>query len=104
MLHSLIWLLFVSQPAQAQDAQFPLESVVLEGTALKRDVILEIAGLRLGAPVDKPMIESACSKLQESGLFDSLTYRYAPGPKRGFVLTLTIADKTSLSDASIDLP
>jgi len=89
---------------QAQDASFPLESVSVEGTAISRATVLEIAGLRIGAPVNKAAIEQACGRLQESGIFQSINYHYAPGPKHGYVLTLKLTDPGSLSEAAIDLP
>jgi outer membrane protein assembly factor BamA len=95
--------LFLSQ-IQGQNASFPLESVSLEGTIVSKQVVLEIAGLRIGSPIGQAAIEAACSKLKESGLFESIVYRYAPGPKRGYALTLTVADPKSLSAAAIDLP
>jgi outer membrane protein assembly factor BamA len=99
----LCTVLFVSQ-VRGQDASFPLESVSLEGTVVSKRVVLEIAGLRLGSPIGQAAIEIACSKLKESGLFESIVYRYAPGPKHGYALTLTVADPKSLSDAAIDFP
>jgi outer membrane protein assembly factor BamA len=100
----LIGLLFLLPHAEAQSESFPLESVTLEGTSLKQSAVLDITRLKLGAPIDQAAIEAACSKLRDSGLFDSINYKYAPGPKRGYALTLIISDKASLSDAAIDIP
>jgi outer membrane protein assembly factor BamA len=82
----------------------PLESLVLEGTGMPRETVLAIAGLRIGSPIDKPAIEAACGKLTETGFFQAVSYRYATGPKRGWVLTLTIEDQKQLTPASIDFP
>jgi hypothetical protein len=91
-------------PIQAQNASFPLESVALEGATLSKESVLEIAGLRIGALVDKAAIEEACEKLRDSGIFQSITYRYAPGPKRGYALTLIIAGHDALADSTLDFP
>lgn len=89
---------------QAQNTAFPLESVSLEGTALAKEFVLEIAGLRIGSPIDKAGIEAACARLRDSGVFASVGYRYAPGPKRGYALSLTVADHGALVDAAFDFP
>jgi len=81
-----------------------LESVILEGTGVSREAVLAIAELRVGAPIDKKSMDTACAKLTDTGLFQSISYRYAPGPKRGYVLTLTIEDQKQLVDAVIDFP
>jgi outer membrane protein assembly factor BamA len=104
MLRRLTCLLALLLPIQAQNASFPLESVSLEGTTLSKQTVIEIAGLRIGALVDKTAIERACEKLRDSGMFQSITYRYAPGPKRGYALTLIIADHESLADSTLDFP
>jgi len=90
--------------AAGQSAAIPLESVAIEGSSTARPVILEIAGLHIASPIDKAGIEEACKNLQESGLFASISYRYAPGPKKGYALTLILADQAPLSDAAIDVP
>jgi hypothetical protein len=94
-VHTIL-LLFVlcSVPAGSQNAVFPLESVTIEGSAIPRSVILEIAGLRVASPIDKAGIEQACKGLQESGLFASISYRYASGAHNGYALTLILADQT----------
>jgi outer membrane protein assembly factor BamA len=89
---------------QAQTPSFPLESVSVEGTALSKDLVLELAGLHVGSPIDKAAMETASQKLGESGLFESSSYRYSPGPKHGYALTLQLADSKSLLNASIDIP
>ncbi|MEI9971324.1 MAG: hypothetical protein WDO73_04300 [Ignavibacteriota bacterium] len=81
-----------------------MESVVLEGTALPRETVLGVAQLRVGTPVDKSAIDAVCARLGDTGLFQSVSYRYASGPKHGYILTLTIEDQKALSDAFIGFP
>lgn len=102
MLPKLAFALVLAYPLRAQS--LPLESVVLEGTGLSRDAVLGIAGLRIGAPINKAAIEAALGKLGATGLFQSVSYRYAPGPKHGYVLALTLQDQQQLTSASIDFP
>jgi outer membrane protein assembly factor BamA len=104
MVRKLLCAVLLLSRIQGQEAAFPLESVSLEGTIVSKQVVLEIAGLRIGSPIGQAAIEAACSKLKESGLFESIVYRYAPGPKHGYALTLTVADPKSLSAAAIDFP
>src|SRR5258708_17520097 len=88
----------------AQEASFPLESVVIEGSQMPRETVLEITGLRLGSPINKAAIEQGCAKLRDSGIFQEINYRYGPGPKHGYVVTLTLADQSGLVESVIDIP
>lgn len=90
--------------AVAQNVTLPLETVAVQGSVIPTDVILDIAGVHKGAPIDKAGIEEACKKLDESGLFSSIDYHYAPGPKKGYALTLILTDQAPLSAATIDVP
>jgi hypothetical protein len=99
----LLLLVLWAGEAISQNVALPLASVAIEGSSIPQPAILEAAGLRIGAPIDKDGIEHACKNLEESGLFASIAYRYAPGPK-GYALKLTLADPTPLSDAAIDVP
>jgi outer membrane protein assembly factor BamA len=87
---------------QAKNGSFSLESVTLEGTAVSKDAVLELAGLRIGSPVDKVAFETAAQKLNDSGMFESVNYRFAPGANRGYILTLALVDPKSPTDATID--
>jgi outer membrane protein assembly factor BamA len=100
----LLLLALCAGPAISQSATFPLESVSIDGSAIPQPVVLEISGLRLASPIDKAGIEQACKKLQDSGLFTSISFRYAPGPKKGYALTLSLADQAPLASAAIDVP
>lgn len=100
----LLLLVLCAGPAASQNAAFPLESVTIEGSSIAQSVVLEIAGLHLATPIDKRGIEQACAKLQDSGIFSSISYRYAPGPKKGYAVTLTLADQAPLVAATIDVP
>jgi outer membrane protein assembly factor BamA len=90
-------------PAASQNAAFPLESVNAEGSSMPQAAILELSGLRIGSQIDKTGIEEACRKLQETGMFTSISYRYAPGPKKGYAVTLALADQPAVR-AAIDVP
>jgi hypothetical protein len=63
-----------------------------------------MTGLHIDSPISKKGIDDACYKLQESGLFASISYRYASGPKKGYAVTLLLADQTELVAAVIDVP
>jgi outer membrane protein assembly factor BamA len=104
MFRIFLIMMMVLLRMQAQNPSFPLESVSVEGTALSKDVVLELAGLHVGSPIDKAAMEAASQKLGDSGLFESSSYRYSPGPKHGYALTLQLADSKSLLNASIDIP
>ena len=90
--------------AAAQDALFLLEALAIEGSTVPQSAIVEISGMALTNPINKADIEKACVALQESGLFSQIAYRYAPGPKNGYVVTLTLEDASPLVAAEIDVP
>ena len=94
----------IASTALLAQGRFPLESVSVEGSQISRDVILAISGLRIGTPVDKNDIEASCKKLEDAGLFESISYHYAPGPKHGYAVTLVLADQQKMVAAAIDLP
>ena len=88
----------------AQDTAFPLESIAIEGSALPKETVLEMTGFRVGTPIHQAGIEAGCKKLGESGLFQDIGYRYAPGPQHGYVVTITLSDQTKMREASVDIP
>jgi len=99
----LVWMVFLCR-IQAQSTSFPLESVSVEGTALSKEVVLQLAGLNIGVPIDQAAMEAASQKLNATGMFETISYSYGPGPKQGYVLTLKVADPSSPFHATIDIP
>jgi outer membrane protein assembly factor BamA len=85
-------------------SQTRLESLTVEGSALPQKTVLELSGFHIGASIDRAAIEAGCKRLEETGLFASINFRYAPTPKNGFALTLSLRDQGSVSAASIDIP
>ena len=90
--------------ALVQQTLFPLESVKVSGSQVPTAVVMEMAGLKLGEPVDKARIEDACQKLGQSGIFGEVNYRYEPGPQHGYVVTLELSDPVKMIDAAMDIP
>ena len=84
--------------------QIPLESISIVGSKATKDAVLGITQLSIGAPVDQAGIEEACKRLQATGLFRSVEYKYRPGPKNGFAVTLNLQDAGPLITAAIDIP
>ena len=99
-------LLLVSAAAAllGQGGSFPLSSVTVKGTSLSSETVQQIAGLHLGASLNQADMESACKRLAQSGLFASVGYQYAPGPKQSYALTLNLTDQTAIAPAVIDIP
>ena len=82
----------------------PLELVEVEGTTrIAKEAVIRFAGLQIGEPTNKEKIEAACHTLEESQLFEQISYKYRPGAKHGYVVTLTVSDLGRLMDASIDI-
>jgi outer membrane protein assembly factor BamA len=104
MFRTLLILIAFLCRIQAQGDSFPLESVSVEGTALSKDVVLELAGLRIGSPIDQAAMQTASQKLNDSGMFESVNYSYASGAKHGYALTLKLADPHALFSATVDIP
>ena len=67
-------------------------------------VVLQIGGLKLGVDINKTGIEDACQKLGQSGIFETVSYRYESGPKHGYIVTLELTDPRKMVDAVIDVP
>lgn len=104
MLRTLLVSFVLLCRIQAQGVSFPLESVSVEGTIMSKEVVMELAGLQVGSPIDKAAIEMASQKLSDTGMFQSVNYRYAPGPRHGYALALTLSDPTNLYNATVDIP
>ncbi len=81
--------------AWAQDA-FPLRGIEFEGNARFTDENLSsVVGLELGQPVRKADFELALRRLNETGLFEGLQYRFGPMGD-GYLLTIVVQEVPEL--------
>jgi outer membrane protein assembly factor BamA len=73
---------------------FPIERVRVEGSKLyPEDKLVALTGLKPGEPGLPKTFEAARDRLVASGAFESVAYRYEPGPdKKGYVVTYEVAD------------
>ncbi len=103
MVRCVVALITFASFLEAQSGSFPLESVAVKGSALPPDTVRDMAGLRLGTPIDEAAIKSACRRLQETGMFAVVGFSYAPGPKQGYAVTLNLTDQPSTLRALVDV-
>jgi outer membrane protein insertion porin family len=80
--------------AKTDQSSWPLETLKVEGnqnyTAAQ---ILAVAALRIGQTVGKPEFEAARERLDATGVFDRIGYRFAPAKDgKGFDGTLEVAE------------
>jgi len=80
-------------PAAAPD-KWPIQALVVEGNQVfTRQQVLAVAGLKVGQMAGKPEFEAARDRLVESGAFETVGYKFEPGPdKQGFVATFQVTE------------
>ncbi|MCY4189146.1 MAG: hypothetical protein OXD30_11750 [Bryobacterales bacterium] len=75
---------------------FPLRAVEFEGNAnFSSDDLTAVCGLEIGQAVRKPDFDRALRKLSETGLFESLRYRFEP-LDGGYRLTVSVQELAEL--------
>ena len=80
--------------AKTDQTSWPLETLKVEGNKNYTPAqILAVAGLRIGQMVGKPEFEAARERLDATGVFDRVGYRFAPAKDgKGFDGTLEVAE------------
>jgi outer membrane protein assembly factor BamA len=80
--------------AKTDQTSWPLETLKVEGNKnYTSPQILVVAGLRIGQTVGKPEFEAARERLDATGVFDRVGYRFAPAKDgKGFDGTLEVAE------------
>src|SRR5579864_1495359 len=82
---------------------FPLETVAAEGIAIPQPILLKLTGLKIGDSVDDAAFRAAAEKLQSTGLFSEVQYRYTPGPKKiGYSLIFSLKEHPQRASAIFD--
>ena len=91
-------------PALAQQ-RFPSETITAEGIDIPGQILTKLTGLKIGDLVDDAAFQLAAQKLQQTGLFAEVGFRYTPGPKKaGYALILSLKDHPQRISALFDFP
>ncbi len=75
-------------------SKWPVESLTVEGNRnYTREQVLAVAGLKVGQLAGKPEFEAARDRLTATGVFETVGYKFEPGPnKQGYVATFQVTE------------
>jgi outer membrane protein assembly factor BamA len=75
-------------------SKWPVEALTVEGNrTYTGEQVLAVAGLKVGQLAGKPEFEAARDRLTASGVFETVGYKFEPGPnKEGFVATFQVTE------------
>jgi len=75
-------------------SKWPVEALTVEGNRnYTREQVLAVTGLKVGQLAGKPEFEAARDRLTASGVFETVGYKFEPGPnKDGFVATFQVTE------------
>jgi outer membrane protein insertion porin family len=75
-------------------AKWPIDSLLVDGNRIySADQILAVAGLKLGQVAGKEEFDSARDRLVASGAFETVGYKFEPGPdQKGYVATFQVTE------------
>jgi len=73
--------------------KWPIESLAVTGNHIySRDQVLAVAGLKIGQIAGKPEFDAARDRLVATGAFETVGYRFQPGPGRGYAATFEVTE------------
>lgn len=77
-----------------QAVKWPLESIRIEGNRIYSDAqLLAVTGLKIGEPADKSTFDVARDRLLNTGVLETVVYRYRPTAARdGYEVTFQVAE------------
>lgn len=80
--------------APAAPSKWPVETLTVEGNRnYTREQVLAVSGLKVGQLAGKPEFEAARDRLTATGVFETVGYKFEPGPtKQGFVATFQVTE------------
>ena len=79
-----------------------MEALTVEGNRnFTRDQVLAVAGIKVGQLAGKPEFEAARDRLTATGVFETVGYKFEPGPNKAGLRRDVSGDRgrTGLSDA-----
>ena len=81
-------------PAEAAPSTWPVETLTVEGNRkYTREQVLAVAGLKVGDLAGKAEFEAARDRLTATGAFETVGYKFEPGPnKQGYVASFQVIE------------
>src|ERR1039457_2784933 len=75
-------------------SKWPVETLTVEGNRkYTREQVLAVAGLKVGQLAGKAEFEAARDRLRASGAFETVGYKFEPGPnKQGYVASFQVIE------------
>ena len=79
---------------EAAPSKWPVESLTVEGNHnYSREQVLAVVGLKVGQLAGKPEFEAARDRLTATGAFETVGYKFEPGPnKQGFAASFQVTE------------
>lgn len=83
-----------SQHGETLPSKWPIERLVVEGNRnYAADQVLAVAGLKIGEMAGKEEFDAARDRLQASGAFETVGYKFEPGPSgKGYIATFQVVE------------
>jgi len=83
----------------------PIETITFRGTEYPGAALLEATGLHAPMPFSEAALRDAAQKLQNTGFFRAVQYRYEPARGgRGYAVTFDLTKDDNTMPARIDIP
>ncbi|MGA3027985.1 MAG: POTRA domain-containing protein [Bryobacteraceae bacterium] len=84
---------------------YPIETIAFGGTEYPRDALLGAAGLHSGMPFNEAVLREAAQRLQSTGFFRSVQFRYqTAADRKGYAVRFDLIEDTDRMPARIDIP
>ncbi len=86
-------------------AKLPIDSIEMKGSQYPKEALIRASGLSVGMPAGDAEFHAAAEKLEQTGFFQSVQYRYGTSPAhKGYTVTFTVVDESRTLPARIDIP
>src|ERR1035441_2437829 len=84
----------VPKKDEAAPSKWPVETLTVEGNRkYTREQVLAVAGLKVGQMAGRAEFEAARDRLTASGAFETVGYKFEPGPnKQGYVASFQVTE------------
>ena len=96
---------FIAVTATFAQSSSPIETITFRGTEYPREALLAVTGLHTPMPFSEAILRDAAQKLQNTGFFRAVQFRYETArDRRGYAVTFDLTKDDDTMPARIDVP